>query len=164
VDARSLDALVYVGSGVLEVIGLVLTVVDITMASRSLRKFLDKQPPVIVTAIGPPNRVAGATQSSGGVRPSPEQRLDSLETWRSDMPSALDKREDDLLEHIRNNYGLVIDNTYKTFMGQWREVRRYLAGQNRRSLRLYLGPGLVFAGIVLALLGNLLNIYFVPSH
>ena len=163
-DARSLDALVYVGSGVLEVTGLLLTVIDITTASRSLRKFLDKQPPVIVTAIGPPNRVAGATQSSGGVRPSPEQRLDSLETWRSEMPSALDKREDDLLEHIRRNYGLVIDNTYKTFMGQWREVRRYLAGQNRRFFRLYLGPGLVFAGIVLGLLGNLLNIYFVPSH
>ncbi len=163
-DLRDLDVLVYALSAVLEIGGLVLTIFDITGGQRRLREFLSNQPGIIATVVAPPSHGASVPTQAGGSSPSFDERVDALEAWRRDLPSHLDKREDDLFEHVQKNYGRVFENTYKTLMAQWREVRRYFAGENRSFWRLYLGPALVFIGIVTGFAGNWLNLFAVSSH
>lgn len=164
-DARMLDAIVYGLSAILEFIGLLVTVLDIRAAARRLSVFLENPPAVTVTAMGSLDH--GASEKFGieiHRDTDPNQQFEALRAWASELDDKLNRREDALWEVLRKSYGRVFTNTYKTFMEQWRSVRGYLAGDRPNWWRLYRGPLLLFVGIGLGLVGNLLNLYALSSR
>jgi hypothetical protein len=135
-------------------VGVGITIFDLTSASRHLQKFLKDEPPV-------KSRSSASATGSGGTPPTVDQRVDALEDWkRSELPGELDR----LYMEIHSLITTVANNTYGTFMDRWRHIKDYLRGGHQGLFRRYLGPIVVGVGILLGLAGNALNIYALSAH
>lgn len=156
---RELDLALYAASALAELAGVLITVVDLSSASRRLQKFLTDEPPFIVTASGPSRNAVSVTATSGSA-PAPEMRLEALEAWKNDvLPKELDQLDADL----RRLISTITQNTYDTFMGRWRHLKTYLRLGHQHWFRRYLGPIIVALGIALGLVANAVNIYGLSS-
>ncbi len=156
---RELDMALYAASALAELVGVAITVIDLSSASRRLQKFLTDEPPFIVTASGK-SRTAVSATAVGVSAPAPEKRLDALETWKAnELPKELDQLDADLRRLISS----ITQNTYDTFMGRWRHLKTYLRLGHQHWLRRYLGPIIVALGIALGLVANAVNIYGLSS-
>lgn len=141
-------------------VGVGITVFDLTSASRRLQKFLKDEPPVRLAASSK-SRSSVSAVGSGGTPPTVGQRVDALEDWkRNELPAELDR----LYAEIHDLITTVANNTYGTFMDRWRHIKDYLRGGNQGWFRRYLGPIVVGVGILLGLAGNALNIYGLSAH
>jgi len=152
---RELDLALYAASALAELAGVLITIMDLTSASSRLQKFLTDEPPFIVTATAKSRSSVSATASGGSV-PAPERRLAALEAWKA---SELPKELDQLDEELRRLISSITQNTYDTFMGRWRHLKKYLRFGHQRWYRRYLGPIVVGAGIAVGFVANAVNIY-----
>ena len=144
VGFRELDLGLYGASALAEMVGVGITIFDLTSASRRMQRFLKDEPPVRLAASSKSRSSASAT-GSGGTPLTLEQRVEALEDWkRNELPGELDR----LYIEIHSLITTVANNTYGTFMDRWRHIKDYLRGGHQGLFRRYLGPIVVGVGIL----------------
>jgi hypothetical protein len=156
---REIDLALYAASAIAEMVGVVVTIIDLSSASKRLLDFLRTEPPFIVTAS--PSGRQQSNETATAVPPTIAQRVNALETWKAkELPTELDQLDRD----IRRTIAIVTQNSYDTFMGRWRQLKGYVRSGHQHWLRRYLGPVLIGLGIALGFVGNLVNIYALSAH
>ncbi|MEU6767100.1 hypothetical protein ABZ916_31920 [Streptomyces sp. NPDC046853] len=140
-------ATLYGIAGALEVIGLIVTIVDIAAARRRIGKFLTRTRHVFgqETVRGrdsftPPARTSEAE--------SLDERVKTLEQWAQSVPQQMAMWDDRITSYLSRDYRNEIDAAQKTIGDQLDGLREYVEGSKQRTWDSYRGPILLVLGVL----------------
>ncbi|MGI5406629.1 hypothetical protein ACQEV9_07515 [Streptomyces chartreusis] len=142
-------------AAVLEIWGIVWTILDIRAARRRLASYLVR-PRAVYAHAG----VAAATAMAVGLTPQNqtiEQRLESLEAWRHALPDELGRREQRSSDILRTDFQGALKATERGIDDQLKGLREYVEGAEQSVWASYRGPIVLGLGVALGLAGNIVS-------
>ncbi|MGV9456110.1 hypothetical protein [Streptomyces sp. NPDC003635] len=146
-------ATLYGIAGALEVIGLIVTVVDITAARRRIGEFLTRTRHVFGQ-----ETIRGEESFTPPVRPgeaeSLDERLKALEQWAQGVPQQMATWDDRITSYLSRDYRNEINAVQKTIGDQLDGLREYVEGSQQKAWDSYKGPILLVLGVLVGTAAN----------
>lgn len=150
----SCAATLYGISGVLEIVGLVVTIVDITRVRRRLVGYLTRPRNVFGTDSGAMGEAFDPTVVTS--EPTTlEQRVAGLEEWKQrDLPGELNERDERLRSHLESRFQGDLEAARKNVEDQYAGLRDYVEGAKQTWWKSYRGPLLLVGGVLVGTVAN----------
>jgi len=146
-------ATLYGIAGTLEVIGLIVTVVDIAAARRRIGEFLTRTRHVFgqetvrgEDSFTPPVRTGEAE--------SLDERVKTLEQWAQGVPQQMATWDARITSYLSLDYRNEIDAVQKTIGDQLDGLREYVEGSKQNAWDSYKGPFLLVLGVLVGTAAN----------
>ncbi|MEU1519035.1 hypothetical protein ABZ490_44050 [Streptomyces sp. NPDC005811] len=140
-------------AAVLELAGVVLTVIDIRGARRRLAGYLHRTRTVY--ASGRVTASASIDLTVTRANSTLEERIDDLETRQRNLPAELDALEKRIVERLSSQFSGALKTTEQTINDELTGLRDYIAGREDRWWPSYRGPIILVGGILVGLAGNI---------
>lgn len=144
--------LTYVAAGVLELLGIWLSLEDLRRLQRRLRDFAGRPIQVFSTDAAAASEAAAVGIVLGG-DPTLEQRIDALETWRKAMTVGLADRDAAIRRELRAEISSEVSSLRASVNDRFTGLNEVIGAPDRWWWR---GPVLLAVGVVVGAVGNLL--------
>ncbi|MEU4351775.1 hypothetical protein [Streptomyces sp. NPDC023838] len=147
-------ATLYGVSGLLETVGLVVTVVDITSARKRLAAYLTRPRNVYATDAGAVVEAFNASAVTNREK-TIEQRMADVEKWKQiDLPQELGRRNKELMVRLESRFQSDLEAARKNVEDQCAGLREYVEGSKQKWWESYRGPMLLVVGVLVGTAAN----------
>ncbi|MGJ5899310.1 hypothetical protein ACSCBZ_46340 [Streptomyces niveiscabiei] len=147
-------ATLYGVSGLLETVGLVVTVLDISRARRRLTGYLTRPRNVYTTDAGIVVEAFDARVVTNEEK-TIEQRMADVEKWKqADLPQELDRRDKELMGRLERRFQSDLEAARKNVEDQYAGLREYVEGSKQKWWESYRGPILLVVGVLVGTAAN----------
>ncbi|MFE6092719.1 hypothetical protein ACFQ7M_12110 [Streptomyces massasporeus] len=146
-------AVMYWVAGALEIVGLVVTIVDITRARTRLAGYLTRPRNVYASDSGAVGEAFDATVVTSEAK-TLEQRVEDLENWKRSLPGALDEREEQIRVRLESRFQQDLETARKNVEDQYTGLREYIEGSQQKWWESYRGPLLLIVGVLVGTIAN----------
>ncbi|MFP3991007.1 hypothetical protein U9R90_26775 [Streptomyces sp. E11-3] len=141
-------------SGLLETVGLVLTLLDISSARKRLAGYLKRPRNVYATDAGTIVE-AFDTNVVTSEQKTIEQRVADLEKWKQvDLPQELGRRNEELMVRLERRFQGDLEAARKNVEDQYTGLREYVEGSRQNWWESYRGPVLLVVGLLVGTAAN----------
>ncbi|MGW1963614.1 hypothetical protein ACWCPD_25700 [Streptomyces sp. NPDC001935] len=151
-------AVLYGISAALEIVGLIVTVLDIVNARRRLGALLGRTRFVYgqMTVRG---EHAIAAPPDVDVQGPLEQRVENLEQWTRALPQQLATWDEKLVSYLTHDFEGDLRATERTVNHQLDGLREYIEGARQNWWQGYRGPILLVGGVAVGTAANFVALY-----
>ncbi|MFF6882658.1 hypothetical protein ACFY9F_05675 [Streptomyces sp. NPDC012421] len=147
-------ATLYGVSGLLESVGLVVTILDINSARKRLAGYLTRPRNVYATDAGAVVEAFNANVATNEEK-TIEQRMADVEKWKQvDLPQELDRRNEELMVRLESRFQSDLEAARKNVEDQYAGLREYVEGSKQKWWESYRGPILLIAGVLVGTAAN----------
>lgn len=147
-------ATLYGVSGLLETVGLVVTILDISSARRRLTGYLTRPRNVFATDAGVFAEAFDARVVTNEEK-TIEQRMADVEKWKQvDLPQELDRRNKELMVRLEGRFQSDLEAARKNVEDQYTGLLAYIKGSEQKWWESYRGPILLVAGVLVGTAAN----------
>ncbi|MFD9398324.1 hypothetical protein ACFWA4_05825 [Streptomyces sp. NPDC060011] len=142
-------------AAVLEIWGIVWTVLDIRKARRRLAQYLHRGRHIY--ASGTLHVEAAMPLTVQSANSTVEQRVEALETQQQNLKEELARRDRQLIERLSTRFGSELKATEKTLDDQLTGLRDYIKGAEEHWWKAYRGPLVLVLGVIAGLFANIFS-------